>query len=57
MEETGRLRSTVARRLSTLASSYKYCEQKQFIDVERCGSCSIHRAAEDHLSLDFGRTR
>ncbi len=28
MEETGRMRSTVARRLSTLASFYKYCEQE-----------------------------
>ena len=26
MEETGRMRSTVARRLSTLANFYKYCE-------------------------------
>ena len=26
MEERGRMRSTVARRLSTLASFYKYCE-------------------------------
>ncbi len=28
MEETGRMRSTVARRLSTLASFYRYCEQE-----------------------------
>ena len=28
MEETGRMRSTVARPLSTLASFYKYCEQE-----------------------------
>jgi hypothetical protein len=28
MEETGRMRSTVARRLSTLTSFYKYCEQE-----------------------------
>ncbi len=32
MEENGRMRSTVARRLSTLASFYKYCEQEQVID-------------------------
>ncbi len=28
MEETGRMRSTVARRLSALASFYRYCEQE-----------------------------
>ena len=32
MEESGRMRSTVARRLSTLASFYKYCEQEQLVD-------------------------
>ena len=32
MEETGRMRSTVARRVSTLASFYRYCEQEQLID-------------------------
>ena len=32
LEETGRMRSTVARRLSTLASFYKYCEQEQLVD-------------------------
>jgi len=32
MEETGRMRSTVARRLSTLASFYKYCEQERLTD-------------------------
>ena len=32
MEETGRMRSTVARRLSTLASFYKYCDQEQLVD-------------------------
>ena len=35
MEETGRMRSTVARRLSTLASFYKYCEQEQLVDRTR----------------------
>jgi site-specific recombinase XerD len=32
MEESGRIRSTVARRLSTLASFYKYCEQEQLVE-------------------------
>ncbi len=32
MEESGRMRSTVARRLSTLASFYRYCEQEGLIE-------------------------
>ena len=32
LEETGRMRSTVARRLSTLASFYRYCEQELLVD-------------------------
>ena len=32
MEEIGRMGSTVARRLSTLASFYRYCEPEQLID-------------------------
>jgi hypothetical protein len=32
LEETGRMRSTVARRLSTLASFYKYAEQEDLVD-------------------------
>src|SRR5205823_8825356 len=32
MEERGRRRSTVARRLSTLTSFYKYCEQEQLVE-------------------------
>jgi integrase/recombinase XerD len=31
MEENGRMRSTVARRLSTLVSFYRYCEQDDLI--------------------------
>ena len=31
MEESGRMRSTVARRLSTLASVYRYCEQEHLV--------------------------
>jgi site-specific recombinase XerD len=32
MEENGRMRSTVARRLSTLASFYCYCDQEQLVE-------------------------
>jgi integrase/recombinase XerD len=32
MEENGRMRSTVGRRLSTLAAFYRYCEQERLID-------------------------
>ena len=32
MEENGRMRSTVARRLSTLASFYRHCEQEQLVE-------------------------
>jgi len=41
MEETGRMRSTVARRLSTLASFYKYAEQEQL--GERNPALNIRR--------------
>ena len=45
MEESGRMRSTVARRLSTLASSYKSCEQEQLACQDR-----IDRGREARLS-------
>ncbi len=32
MEESGRVRSTVARRLSTLTSFYRYCEQEGLVE-------------------------
>lgn len=41
MEETGRMRSTVARRLSTLASFYRYCEQEEII--ERNPAANVRR--------------
>ncbi len=45
MEENGRMRSTVARRLSTLASFYKYCEQEQLVD--RNPSLNVRRPKVD----------
>ncbi len=38
-EETGRMRSTVARRLSTLASFYRYCEQEGVINQNPGAQC------------------
>jgi site-specific recombinase XerD len=48
LEETGRMRSTVARRLSTLASFYKYAEEEDLVDrnpalnVRRPKGCASH---------------
>ena len=44
MEENGRMRSTVARRLSTLASFYRYCEQEQFVERNRLSTCADPRS-------------
>ena len=46
LEEIGRMRSTVARRLSTLASFYKYCEQEQLVD--RNPALNVRRPKVDH---------
>ena len=55
MEQTGRMRSTVARRLSTLASFYRYCEQEQL--VERNPALNIRRANVDYESRTLGLDR
>jgi hypothetical protein len=54
MEETGRIRSTVARRLSTLASFYKYCEQEQLVD--RNPALNVRRPKVDYESRTWGWT-
>ena len=46
MKETGRMRSTVARRLSTLARFYKYCEQEQLVD--RNPALNVRRPKVDY---------
>ncbi len=46
MEETGRMRSTVARRLSTLDSFYRYCEQEQLVD--RNPALNVRRPKVDY---------
>ena len=48
MEENGKMRSTVARRLSTLASFYRYCEQEGVI--ERNPAANIRRPRVDYES-------
>ncbi len=55
MEETGRMRSTVARRLSTLASFYKYAEQEQL--VERNPALNVRRPKVDYESRTLGLDR
>jgi site-specific recombinase XerD len=55
MEETGRMRSTVARRLSTLASFYKYCEQEQLVD--RNPALNVRRPKVDYESRALGLDR
>jgi len=55
MEENGRMRSTVARRLSTLASFYRYCEQEQL--VERNPALHVRRPRVDYESRTLGLDR
>ncbi len=55
MEETGRMRSTVARRLSTLASFYRYCEQEGL--VERNPAANVRRPKVDYESRTLGLDR
>ncbi len=55
MEESGRMRSTVARRLSTLASFYRYCEQEQLID--RKPALNVRRPKVDYESRTLGLDR
>ena len=55
MEETGRMRSTVARRLSTVASFYRYCEQEQLVD--RNPALNVRRPKVDYESRTLGLDR
>ena len=55
MEESGRMRSTVARRLSTLASFYRYCEQEGL--VERNPAANVRRPKVDYESRTLGLDR
>lgn len=55
LEETGRMRSTVARRLSTLASFYKYMAQEEYID--RSPAVNVRRPKVDYESRTLGLDR
>jgi integrase/recombinase XerD len=55
MEENGKMRSTVARRLSTLASFYRYCEQEGLI--ERNPATNVRRPKVDYESRTLGLDR
>lgn len=55
MEENGKMRSTVARRLSTLASFYRYCEQEGLID--RNPAANVRRPKADYESRTLGLDR
>ena len=55
MEENGRMRSTVARRLSTLGSFYRYCEQEGLI--ERNPALNVRRPRVDYESRTLGLDR
>jgi site-specific recombinase XerD len=52
MEETGRMRSTVARRLSTLASFYRYCHQEGLIDRRLSTLASFYRYCHQEGLID-----
>ena len=55
MEAHGLMASTVARRLSTLASFYRYCEQEGH--VERSPAAHLHRPKVDGESRTLGLDR
>ncbi len=55
MEENGKMRSTVARRLSTLASFYFHCEQEGLI--ERNPAANVRRPKVDCESRTLGLDR
>ena len=52
MEEEGRMRSTVARRLSTLASFYRYCHAEGILD--RNPAANVRRPKVDYESRTLG---
>ena len=55
MESAGRMRSTVARRLSTIASFYKYCHEEGLLD--RNPAANVRRPKVDHESRTLGLDR
>jgi integrase/recombinase XerD len=55
MEANGRMRSTVARRLSTLASFYRYCHVEGLL--RRNPTANVRRPKVDHESRTLGLDR
>jgi site-specific recombinase XerD len=55
MEQQGRMTSTIARRLSTLASFYRYCHSEQLID--RNPAVNVRRPRVDYESRTLGLDR
>lgn len=55
MESEGRMRSTVARRLSTLASFYRYCHMEGLL--ERNPAANVRRPKVDYESRTLGLDR
>ena len=55
MEAAGRMRSTVARRLSTLASFYRYCHVEGLL--RRNPAANVRRPKVDHESRTWGLDR
>src|SRR5687767_6094494 len=55
MEENGPMRSTVGRRLSSLSSFYRHCEQEQLID--RNPALNVRRPKVDYESRTLGLDR
>ncbi len=55
MESAGRMRSTVARRLSTIAGFYKYCHDEGLLD--RNPAANVRRPKVDHESRTLGLDR
>ncbi len=56
MEEIGRTRSTVARRLSTLATFYRYCEQERRSIAARPSTCADRRSTTNPARLAWTAT-
>ncbi len=48
LEDQGRARATVGRRLSTLAGFYRYCEQEQIL--ERSPAAHVRRPKQDTVA-------
>src|SRR6266511_1454835 len=55
LEEQRRARSTVGRRLSTLAGLYRYCEQEQILS--RSPAARVRRPKQDYESRTLGLDR